>query len=71
MWVPTHDEAVLMYARRRATGPQRASWLEKKLTRSKMTAILKVKKSGTLLQMPWTDLNLGLSPGCSPGSKAA
>ena len=46
---------------------QRANWLEKKLARFKATEILKVVKSGMLLQMPWTDHPLGLSPACSAG----
>jgi len=44
---------------------QRPDWLEKKLARSKMRAILKAIKSGTLSQMPWTDLPFGLSRACS------
>ena len=44
---------------------QRADSLEKKLARFKMRAILKAIKSGTLSQMPWTDLPFGLSRACS------
>jgi hypothetical protein len=44
---------------------QRADWLEKKLVRFKMRAISKAIKSGTLSQMPWTDLPFGLGRACS------
>ena len=44
---------------------QRAKWREKKLRRSKMTAILKATKSGLLWQMPRTDRPIGLSRVCS------
>src|SRR5262245_25558626 len=45
--------------------PQRANWLEKQLRHSKMRAMLTAVRSGTLSQMLWTDLPIGLSPGCS------
>ena len=40
---------------------QLANWLEKRLARSKMRAILQAIKSGMLSRMPWTDLPFGLS----------
>src|SRR5215510_1599226 len=47
---------------------QRVNWLKKQLSRSRMRAIVKGIKSGMQWQMPWTDLPLGLSPGCSTGA---
>src|SRR5215813_7212747 len=44
---------------------QRANWLEKKLARFKMSAIVKAIQSGIPSQMPWTDLPLGLGRACS------
>src|SRR5215510_16229406 len=44
---------------------QRANWLEKKLARFTVTAIVRAIKFGMPSQMPWTDLPLGLSRACS------
>jgi hypothetical protein len=48
---------------------QRANLLEKQLRHSKMRAMIAAIRSGTLSQMPWTDLPIGLSPGCSTGAE--
>src|ERR1043166_178453 len=69
MWIPTQDEAVLMYARflKARHGTAASKFARNTANTLQNEGELKAICFGMLSQMPWTDLPVGLSPGCSTG----